>query len=214
MAAKKYKVIYFDSPGRAEATRLALSAAGVDFNDVRLTSEEWQKMKSSSPQGKLPMMEVEFANGKKTTFCQSGAMIRFVARENDLYGSTNEESTMVDVVMGTLDDFFTELIKFFFEKDETKKAEQKVNLGKTVIPTFVKYFEDVKKDKDWMVGTKMTVADIAVFSLFDQLSVMFDDDDMVKEYRNSASLKGLAEKVLTNNGIKKWIENRPKPKKT
>ncbi|XP_069142307.1 uncharacterized protein [Argopecten irradians] len=212
MAATKYTITYFDSPGRAETTRLALSAAGVEFNDVRVTPEEWQKMKQDMPQGQLPIMEVEFAGGRKTTFCQSGAMYRFVGREHGLYGDTNEDMTMVDVVMGTLEDIFYELIKVFMEKDETKKAEIKAELGKTVIPKFVKYLANIKSDKEWMVGSKLTIADIAVFSLFDQLPVMFGEE-IIEAYRNNESLQAHAKTVLTNKGIRKWIDTRPKPKK-
>ncbi|XP_069101154.1 glutathione S-transferase-like [Argopecten irradians] len=211
MAAKKYTVTYFDLQGRAEATRLALSAAGVDFKDVRVTREEFQTMKPTLPQGQLPIMEVEFADGKKTTFWQSGAMCRFVAREHGLYGDTNEEMTMVDLVLGTLDDIFVELIKFLVEKDEVKKAEINAELGKTVIPKFVKVFADIKKDNEWMVGSKLTIADISVFSLFDQMPVMFGEE-ILEAYRNNESLQAHSKAVLTNKGIQKWIDTRPKPK--
>jgi len=38
-----YKLYYFDDRGRAEATRLCFAAAGVKYEDVRLTDEEWQQ---------------------------------------------------------------------------------------------------------------------------------------------------------------------------
>ena len=41
----KPKLIYFNSRGRAEITRYVLAQAGVDYEDVRLTKEEWEKMK-------------------------------------------------------------------------------------------------------------------------------------------------------------------------
>lgn len=42
-----YKVIYFDSKGRGETIRLALTVAGQDFEDVRYVKEEWEKVKPS-----------------------------------------------------------------------------------------------------------------------------------------------------------------------
>jgi glutathione S-transferase len=42
-----YKVIYFDTKGRAEPIRLALTVAGQEFEDVRYSKEEWEKVKPS-----------------------------------------------------------------------------------------------------------------------------------------------------------------------
>ena len=43
----KIKLTYFNLRGRAEPSRLILAYAGVDFEDCRVTSEEWQKLKPS-----------------------------------------------------------------------------------------------------------------------------------------------------------------------
>lgn len=42
-----YKVTYFDYRATAEPIRFLLSYAGKTFEDVRLTDEEWQKVKES-----------------------------------------------------------------------------------------------------------------------------------------------------------------------
>ena len=42
-----YKLYYFNIRGRAEVTRLLFKVAGVNFEDKRLTGEEWAAMKSS-----------------------------------------------------------------------------------------------------------------------------------------------------------------------
>lgn len=216
-AAKKnaYAVIYFDSPGRAEASRLALSAAGVEFNDVRLTSEEWQKMKPNTPQGQLPMLEKTLPSGVKIQIPQSGAMIRCIARENDLYGTNESERTMVDVVLCTLEDLFSEVLKLYMAReDQVKSAEIKEKLEKETIPKFVKIFEEMKKvnsKEKWLVGSKITVADIALFSFFKQLPLMFGES-LAKVYNDNTTLKTHANVVQENPGIKKWIEAHP-PKK-
>ncbi|EDV18623.1 uncharacterized protein TRIADDRAFT_34904 [Trichoplax adhaerens] len=43
-----YKLIYFNSRGRAEVTRYLFAAAGVEYEDVRVTGEEWAKIKAGS----------------------------------------------------------------------------------------------------------------------------------------------------------------------
>ena len=43
----KIRLIYFDSKGLAEVARLILAQAGVEYEDVRITQEEWPKLKPS-----------------------------------------------------------------------------------------------------------------------------------------------------------------------
>lgn len=45
--APKYKLIYFDSKGRAEVIRYLLSYGNVEFEDVRVSKEDWPKVKES-----------------------------------------------------------------------------------------------------------------------------------------------------------------------
>ena len=41
----KYKLIYFTRTGRAEMTRLMFAAAGVKYEDERITLKDWPKLK-------------------------------------------------------------------------------------------------------------------------------------------------------------------------
>jgi hypothetical protein len=42
-----YKLIYFDARGRGEMIRLAFAAAGVKYEDCRVTGEEFKELKAS-----------------------------------------------------------------------------------------------------------------------------------------------------------------------
>ncbi|KAK3094002.1 hypothetical protein FSP39_022790 [Pinctada imbricata] len=74
----KYKLTYFNSRGFAEVSRIILKLKEQDFEDVRVDSETWPKMKQDTPQGKLPVLEVD---GKKIP--QSSAIYRYLAGEFD-----------------------------------------------------------------------------------------------------------------------------------
>ena len=43
----KYKLTYFDVRGRAEMTRMAFAAGGIEFEDCRVKREEWAALKPS-----------------------------------------------------------------------------------------------------------------------------------------------------------------------
>ena len=45
--SKSYKLTYFNSRGAAEVARLLFAVAGVEYEDKRVTSEEWAEMKDS-----------------------------------------------------------------------------------------------------------------------------------------------------------------------
>src|SRR5690242_13489339 len=54
----KPKLTYFDAPiSRGEECRLALSIAGVDFDDVRVKFTEWPALKPTMPYGAMPVLE-------------------------------------------------------------------------------------------------------------------------------------------------------------
>ena len=44
----EYKLTYFPLRAKAESVRLAFTAAGVKFEDVRVSKEEWQALKGST----------------------------------------------------------------------------------------------------------------------------------------------------------------------
>ena len=45
--APRVKLVYHEGRGRAEVTRLLLAAGGIDYENVRITEEQWKDMKPS-----------------------------------------------------------------------------------------------------------------------------------------------------------------------
>lgn len=78
IAMTTHKLTYFNIQGAAEKVRLAFVLAGVAFEDVRITGEEWATLKPTTKFGQLPMLNIDGVE-----FAQSGAMVRYVARLGD-----------------------------------------------------------------------------------------------------------------------------------
>merc|ERR1712130_460562 len=51
------RLTYFPARGRAEISRLILAHAGVKFDDIRLTGEDFAKVKPLLPYGSMPILE-------------------------------------------------------------------------------------------------------------------------------------------------------------
>ena len=56
--APKYVLTYFNVRGRGEPTRLLFKAAGVEFEDRRLTFEEWGKEKEQLKSGESSVTDL------------------------------------------------------------------------------------------------------------------------------------------------------------
>ena len=84
-----HKLLYFDFPGKAEAIRLALTHAGVSFEDHRFADRaEFQALKASGRLqfGQVPALEVTSAAAEVTVLTQSAAILRYVAKLNPAVG--------------------------------------------------------------------------------------------------------------------------------
>src|SRR5260370_36287526 len=79
----KLKLTYFDfHGGRGEPARLALSIAGIPFEDDRVPGADWPRRKPSTPFGSLPVLE-----GDGAIVTQSNGINRYVGKLEDLYAS-------------------------------------------------------------------------------------------------------------------------------
>ena len=71
------RLIYFPVPGRAEASRLALSLSGMEWEDVLVNGETFQEMKADGelPWGMLPVLETP-----EGTLAESSAILRYIGK--------------------------------------------------------------------------------------------------------------------------------------
>ena len=118
-----YKLIYFNSRGRAEASRYIFAQAGVEYEDKRVDKEEWLQLKPSTPNGMLPILKVD---GK--TLIGGGVISRFLAERFGLAGNNDLENAKIAGTTDVLNDFLLQLMAVYLEKDEDKKAELKKKL--------------------------------------------------------------------------------------
>eukprot|EP00887_Chlorella_sp_A99_P000626 scaffold5.g626.t1 len=141
--APKPRIVYFpiqarDGGGRAEPIRLALAAAGVEF--------EFEAVSRGDAGWKADLEHYHFAQvprrgggregatvwaragyiDDEVDMCQSQAILRHVGRKHGLYGSSRAEAATVDEASGVIEgmvDFGTQLFLKVVLKKEEERAE-------------------------------------------------------------------------------------------
>ncbi|KDO28122.1 hypothetical protein SPRG_20280 [Saprolegnia parasitica CBS 223.65] len=84
MTRPTLKLTYFDSPGRAELTRLALFLHDIPFEDERVSYAEFMARKPTLPFQQLPTLTVD-----GEVFAQSHGMARYIGHLTGLYPTSN-----------------------------------------------------------------------------------------------------------------------------
>ncbi|CAJ0932181.1 unnamed protein product, partial [Mesorhabditis belari] len=203
-----YKLTYFDVRGRGEVPRQLFALAGVPYEDVRITFEEWAEKKGTLqlPYGQLPILEVD-----GVILAQSGAIARFLAKRFGYYGENDFEAAQIDEFLDAFTDFFTEQKMFFpiyIGKMEGDKEAARKELFEPArdkyFPIFVERF--LKKSAiGFLVGSKLSYADLALAG--QTLCLLDFMPDCMDKYPELVAHLDLVNSVPA---IKEWIEKRPK----
>ncbi|XP_067685410.1 uncharacterized protein [Haliotis asinina] len=195
-----YKLRYFNAKGLGEVSRLLFAIAGQEYEDVRYTPETWPTEKPNTPLGQVPVLEID---GKP--YSQSTAIARYLARTFGYYGKGDLQALEVDQVLGIVQDVITTMIKAYYEKDESRKAQFTKENKEEKFPMYMGMFEKLLKNNNangYFVGDSITLADLYVFDLYEKVKsdVNLDDYPLVKK---------CIDHVGSNEKIKAWVEKRP-----
>ena len=93
MTSKPYQLFYWPIPGRAEAARVALSLANLDWEDVSLNRELFATMKSN---GDLPWGMVPFLKTPEGGLAESVAILRYLGHKCNLIPESAFMAAKVD----------------------------------------------------------------------------------------------------------------------
>jgi glutathione S-transferase len=161
----QYKLTYFDMGGRAEPVRIAFHAAGIDFDDVRISFPEFMASRDSLRFRCLPTLEID---GQVVT--QSNAMCRYVGKMAGLYPEDDMQALYCDEVLGAMEDLLHAMTPTFgLEGDELKAAREKFVDG--WLTTFIKGLgELIERGGDYFADNRLTVADLKVAGLIQWLN--------------------------------------------
>ena len=153
-----YKITYFDiDGGRAEPVRIALHAAGIDFEDKRIAFPEFAEMRGSTRFNSVPVLEID---GKAVT--QTNGMCRYVGKMAGLYPEDAIQALYCDEALGAVEELLHRIVPTFsLEGDALKTAREELVDG--WISTFVRGLNEMlERGGEYFADNRFTIADLKV----------------------------------------------------
>lgn len=156
----RYKLTYFDiDGGRAEPIRIAFHTAAIDFEDNRISFEEFGEMRSSTRFNSVPVLEID---GEQIT--QSNALSRYVGKMAGLYPADYLQALYCDEVLGALEDLTHYIVQTYgLQDDELQRARQKLVDG--WMTTYLRGLDQLLKrgGGEYFADNHLTIADLRAF---------------------------------------------------
>jgi len=155
-----YKLTYFDfDGGRAEPIRIAFHAAGIEFEDDRLSFQEFGEMRQSTRFNAVPVLEIDGA-----AVTQSNAICRYVGKTAGLYPEDDLQALYCDEAMGAFEDISHHVIRTFgLKDDELRQAREKLTDG--WLSVFLRGLDELltRGGGQYFADDRLTMADLKAF---------------------------------------------------
>jgi glutathione S-transferase len=154
----KPKLTYFDgSFSRGEECRLALAAAGVDFEDNRISREQWMAMKPTTPFGSLPVFELP----GKAPIGQSNAILVLIGRMYNLHPKDDYQAARHESILSQVEDLRAGVGPSMRISDAAEKKKAREALVEGFLPTWAGFTErQITGDGPFFGGAQLNVADV------------------------------------------------------
>jgi len=156
------RLIYFNFPfWRAEASRIALHMAGIPFEDVRPSREEFAAMKASGelPYGQLPVLDVDGVR-----IAQSVAIARYCGKRAGLYPVGDDvAAARVDELLDTATQITAVFGPSMRTSDAAERMRLRARLSEVTLPKWLGFLERRLGDRTFFVGDRLTIADLVMW---------------------------------------------------
>jgi prostaglandin-H2 D-isomerase / glutathione transferase len=209
------KLTYFSLAGRGEATRLALTIGGIQFEDHRIGFPQWGEFKPTTPWGSLPVLKL--STGQE--IAQQRAVLRFVGKEVGLYPmDDNVKAALVDSLMDACEDVGTRMnaegqgLSQVLKEEARAKAVAKGGVVYQIIEKVDNFIGKHGKG-GYAVGDSLTIADIFVFaSLSSLVSGLYDGVPLDAIDSGFPNIAAVRKTVRSQDAVVKYYAERTMPK--
>ncbi|CAD7700300.1 unnamed protein product [Ostreobium quekettii] len=163
--APKLRLTFFDFKSFVEPVRLAFHMGGIEFEDVRVTFEEFAAMRDSLPFGQVPILEVD-----GLVVSQTLAHLRYAGRLAGLYPEDPVAAMLVDECLYVVTDVEAALVPTMRMRDAAAQEEKmalRKELAEETLPRWCSMIENRMASNGWShaAGDELNVADLFVYTL-------------------------------------------------
>lgn len=177
-----------------------------EFEDDRISFEEWPNLKSKMPLEAVPVADVD---GKQVT--QSMALVRYFGKMSGLYPEDSWNALMVDQVVETVMDMQSSLFSFKGDdKDAMREAREK--MLKTDVPRYWGGMEKMLEDYPegpYVLGEKLSIADISIAVLYAFVKAELLDFIPQDGLDGYPKMEKVLHSVMAIPEVKEWYTKHP-----
>ncbi|KAK8739205.1 hypothetical protein OTU49_003531 [Cherax quadricarinatus] len=159
---------YWNIRGLGQSIRLLLAYTGTEVEEKRYNTgpapdyvekSDWLPVKFTLG---LDFPNLPYYMDGDLKITQSNAILRYIGRQHDMCGETEQEKIWVDILENHAMDIRQSYVQLVYNTYDTKREEYLENLKGTL-----KRLSDFLGDKTWFAGEKLTFPDFLLYELLD-----------------------------------------------
>jgi len=202
----KPRLMYFDFAGsRGEECRIALHLGGIDFDDVRVPGADWPALKSKTPFGTMPVLELP----GKAPIGDSNAILLYIGRQCGLHPKDNYDAAFHEALMDYVEDLRHVVGPTLRIADETEKRAAREELGRNFLPTWGQNVEKLLGDHPFVGGAELQVVDLKLYMIVRWFVSGVIDHVPTTVFDLCPKLMRVYHSVGAHPGVKSWLERKP-----
>ncbi|XP_041645539.1 glutathione S-transferase 3-like [Cheilinus undulatus] len=200
--ADKPVLYYFNARGKMESIRWLLAAAGVDFDEVLLTTRaQYEKLLSD---GDLMFQQVPMVIMDGMKLIQTKAILNYIAEKYHLHGKDIKDRVKVNMYSEGLMDLMEMIMTLPFTSNPEEKIMEIETKAKG---RYLPVFEKALSDAVYLVGGKMSMADVQLLECTLMLEEKFSG--ILGDFPNIKSFQGRMTQI---HGIQMFLQPGSKRK--
>ena len=199
----QYKLYYFNGNGRAIIIRAILHYSKVNFSDVKITKDDWIKLKKT---GKFESEDLPVMEHKGKLYSQMHAIEQYLGYIFNIHGKNMEDEYHINSLLDSFDDLFTIFKHFTWPESEEDKEHIKdyEKAFKSKFAFFISVLEKKYKEKGkYFLGDYFSLADIFIATVLTNFAEKLECENILKE--QGPNITGLIDKIKKNE-LKNFFE--------
>lgn len=177
-----YELFYWPTiQGRGEFVRLALEEAGAAYVDVARERGGMERMMKLLKDGGHPSFAPPFLKAGELTIGQTANILLFLGQHHGLAPLDEAKGlwthqlqlTIADLVAEVHDSHHPVSNSQYYEDQKPEAKRRAASFIGERIPKYLGYFERVLGKREWLVGERLTYADLSMFQVIEGLCYAF-----------------------------------------